>query len=289
MLLVLSDSFALIDTWTDVWRDMRDSLLIDPTNSTQFTFATVNTLGLTGAPFGSDDTRPGYSDGNRKYSFLQSRRVFRYQPGRISGFTFGLKASTEPVSGITLEWGIKNPTDQYIFQIDAGQLKIIRRSTIPLPASALARSGLTPLDQVKKGTGDPFDDREYWTIEIPRDKFNGDPLNGNGPSGYLIQPDKVTMYKIEFGWYGAIGARFYAYIPVENGDARWVVVHTLVIENSVGSPCLEDSFFRLVYSLNVAKTSDLRTPQFVYKYGASYYIDGGDEGTSTIFSASSRN
>ena len=284
----ITDSFALIDTWTDVWRDMRDSLLIDPTNSTQFTFATANTLGLTGAPFGSDDTRPGYSDGNRKYSFLQSRRVFRYQPGRISGFTFGLKASTEPVSGITLEWGIKNPTDQYIFQIDAGQLKIIRRSTIPLPASALARSGLTPLDQVKKGTGDPFDDREYWTIEIPRDKFNGDPLNGNGPSGYLIQPEKVTMYKIEFGWYGAIGARFYAYIPVENGDARWVVVHTLVIENSVGSPCLEDSFFRLVYSLNVAKTSDLRTPQFVYKYGASYYIDGGDEGTSTIFSASSR-
>ena len=284
----ITDSFALIDTWTDAWRKISTSQLINPTDSTAFTFPVINTLGLEGSPYDSGETRPGYSDGDRRYSFLQSRRVFRYQPGRISGFTFGLRSSVEPVSGITLEWGIKNPTDQYVFQIEAGQLKIIRRSTIPLPASALARSGLTPLDQERKGSGDPFDDREYWTIEIPRDKFNGDPLTGNGPSGYTIQPDKVTMYKIEFGWYGAIGARFYAYIPVGNGDARWVVVHTLVIENSVGSPCLEDSFFRLVYALNVAKTSDIFTPQFLYKYGASYYIDGGDEGTSQIYSASSR-
>ena len=40
------------------------------------------------------------------------------------------------------------------------------------------------------------------------------------------------MYKIEFGWYGAIGLRMYAYIPVEHGKARWVVVHTFVIENN---------------------------------------------------------
>ena len=284
----IGDSFAAIDTWTDVWRDIRDSLFVDPSNNTVYNFAKVNTLSLAGAPFGSDNTRPGYSDGDRRFSFLQSRRVFRYQPGRISGFTFGLRSSTEPVSGVTLEWGIKNPTDQYIFRIDAGQLKIIRRSTIPLPLSALKRSGLTSLDQEFKGSGDPFDDKEYWTIEVPRDKFNGDPLNGNGPSGYLIQPNKVTMYKIEFGWYGAIGARFYAYIPAGPGEARWVVVHTFVIENSMGGPCLEDSYFRLVYSLNVDKTSDIRTPQFVYKYGASYYIDGGDEGTTQIFSTSSK-
>ena len=283
----IGPSFAAIDTWTDTWRDIKDSLLIDPTNGNVFGFAQINALGLQSAPFGSDTTRPGYNTGFRRFGFLQSRRVFRYQPGRISGFTFGLRSSTEPVSGITLEWGIKNPTDQYVFQIDAGQLKIIRRSTIPLPLSALKRSGLTNLDQVFKGSGDPFDDEEYWTIEIPRDKFNGDPLNGNGPSGYLIQPEKVTMYKIEFGWYGAIGARFYAYIPAGPGEARWVVIHTLVIENSMGSPCLEDSYFRLMYSLNVANTADIRTPQFLYKYGASYYIDGGDEGTTQIFSVDS--
>lgn len=279
-------AFAQIDTWTDTWRDIKDGILKDPTDGSSFNFSTISTI--LGVSYDSTSTRPGYSDGNRRYSYLQSRRVFRYQPGRISGFTFGLRSSVEPVTGITLEWGIANNSDQYIFQIDAGQFSIIRRSTIPLESSVLIRNGLTLSDQTRIASGDPFDGESYWTIKIPRDKFNGDPLNSNGPSGYLLQPQNVTMYKIEFGWYGAIGARFYAYIPTDNGDARWVVIHTLVIENSLEAPCLRDSYFRFKYSLNVANTGDVRTPQYIYKYGASYYIDGGDEGTSQIYSASSK-
>ena len=282
----INESFAQIDTWTDTWRDIKDGILIDPTNGSAFNFAAVSSI--LGGSYDSTSTRPGYADSNRRYSYLQSRRVFRYQPGRISGFTFGLRSSVEPVTGITLEWGISNNSDQYIFQIDAGQFSIIRRSTIPLESSVLIRNGLTLSDQTRIASGDPFDSETYWTIKIPRDKFNGDPLNSNGPSGYLIQPQNVTMYKIEFGWYGAIGARFYAYIPTDNGDARWVVIHTLVIENSLEAPCLRDSYFRFKYSLNVANTGDVRTPQYIYKYGASYYIDGGDEGTSQIYSTSSK-
>ena len=279
-------AFRQIDTWTDTWRDIKDSILDDPVTGSKFTFTTI--ILLLNYYVDSTTTRPGYSDSEQRYAYLQSRRVFRYQPGRISGFTFGLRASTEPVTGISLEWGISNPTDQYVFRIDAGQLYIVRRSTIPLENSALERSGLTIADQTRVESGDPFDNETYWTIKIPRDKFNGDPLNSNGPSGYLLNPEKVTMYKIEFGWYGAIGARFYAYIPTDNGDARWVVIHTLVIENSLGSPCLQDSYFRFKYALNVQNTGDVRTPQYIYKYGASYYIDGGDEGTSQIYSASSK-
>lgn len=282
----ISDSFAKIDTWTDTWRDIRDGILRDPVTGLPFTFSTISTI--LSSSYDSTNTRPGYSDSEIRYAYLQSRRVFRYQPGRISGFTFGLRSSAEPVTGVTLEWGISNPTDQYVFRIDAGQFSIIRRSVIPLEREVLERNGLTLLDQTRIESGDPFDNERYWTISIPRDKFNGDPLNSNGPSGYLLQPEKVTMYKIEFGWYGAIGARFYAYIPTDSGDARWVVIHTLVIENSLGSPCLKDSYFRFKYSLNVANTGDLRTPQYLYKYGASYYIDGGDEGTSQIYSVSSR-
>ena len=288
----IADSFAAIDTWTDSWRNITEGAgLFDPVTLKDVTFSTVNDLPLAGGSsgaFDSTNTRPGYSSTNKKYSFLQSRRVFRYQPGRISGFTFGLRASTETKAGAVMEWGIKNPTDQYVFRMDSGFLSIVRRSTIPLPGSALARSGLTTLDQEFKGTGDPFDDREYWTINVSRDNFNGDALDGNGPSGYLIKPENVTMYKIEFGWYGAIGARFYAYIPAGPGEARWVVMHTFVIENSIGSPCLEDSFFRLVYTVDVTSTAILREPVFLYKYGASYYIDGGDEGTQQIYSTSSK-
>ena len=288
----IENSFAAIDTWTDTWRDIGVNL-IDPVTKELITFGIISTI--LGTSFDSTDTRPGYSSGDKKYSYLQSRRVFRYQPGRISGFTFGLRASTETKVGAQMEWGIKNPTDQYIFRMDAGFLSIVRRSTVPLPTSALARSGLSATDQKFEPTGDPFDvdpetgqQRFYHTINVPRDNFNGDALDGNGPSGYLIKPENVTMYKIEFGWYGAIGCRFYAYIPAGPGEARWVVVHTFVIENSIGQPCLEDSYFRLIYTVDVTSTAILRQPVFLYKYGASYYIDGGDEGTTQIFSTSSK-
>ena len=287
-LVGITDGFAFVDTWTDTWRDITVGALTDPVTKEPFDFAAINGLNLVGSPYSSSTTRPGYSSTDKKYSYLQSRRVFRYQPGRISGFTFGLRASTEPQPGAVLEWGIKNPTDQYMFRIEAGNLFIVRRSTIPLPASALARSGLEPLDQVFESAGDPYDGREYWTIKVPSDKFNHDALTGNGPSGYNIKPENVTMWKIEFGWYGAIGCRFYAYIPAGPGEARWVKVHTFVIENSIDQPCLQDSYFRFSYSLDITDAALLKEPVFLYKYGASYYIDGGDEGTSRIYSVSSK-
>ena len=323
-------AFSKIDKWTDTWRDIGISApdgttglksVLDPISSKYLSFASLKDLlgtnGLTNIYDGSN-TRPGYYTNYRRFSAIQSRRVFRYQPGRISGFTFGLRSSTEPVPGVALEWGITNSTDHYVFKIYAGQLSIVRRSTVPLSTEVLIRNGLDPNEissiqingtsyntvQPEIASGDPFDvvdsdgplrqdeyedpkrARLYHTIEIPRDKFNGDPLNGNGPSGYTIRPEKVTMWKIEFGWYGAIGARFYAYIPSGAGEARWVVIHTLVIENSLTGPCLRDSYFRFKYSLDVFNTANLKTPQFLYKYGASYYIDGGDEGTSEIYSVS---
>ena len=314
-----SYAFQKIDEWTDTWRAIGEGKsLLDPTTGEYLTFGSLKTLlannGFTSIYDGSN-TRPGYYTDYRRYAAILSRRVFRYQPGRISGFTFGLRSSVEPVSGIALEWGISNKTDQYVFKIYAGQLSIVRRSTVPLSTDVLVRNGLDPSEttsiqingksydtvQPQIPSGDPFDvnddggplrgdddDRalKFHTIEIPRDKFNGDPLNGNGPSGYTIRPEKVTMWKIEFGWYGAIGARFYAYIPSGAGEARWIVVHTLVIENSLFGPCLRDSYFRFKYTLDVFNTANLKTPQFLYKYGASYYIDGGDEGTSEIYSVS---
>ena len=301
-------AFSKIDKWTDTYRDIaRGSSLKDPITGENLSFASLNDkLGSSSIGTGevltniydSGNTRPGYQTNYRRFCVLQSRRVFRYQPGRISGFTFGSRASTEPVPGMANEWGIANKTDQYMFKIYGGQLSIIRRSKILLSNDVLIRNGLDPAANISvniSGTtyntvqpyitsGDPFDNEQYWTVEIPRDKFNGDPLNGNGPSGYTIRPEKVTMWKIEFGWYGAIGARFYAYIPVGAGEARWITVHTLVIENQLGQPCLQDSYFRFKYLVNIFDTTNIRTPQYIYKYGASYYIDGGDEGTSEQFS-----
>lgn len=290
-----AQGYVLIDTWTRAWVDLNDSILANPINEFDpFTPRAINAI--TGNSPLFSETRPGYASGDQRFSYLQSKKAYRYQPGRISGFTFGLRASSDSGSEQNvLEWGITNPTDQYVFQLKGATLNIVRRSTIPLPSAVMENQGLNPLtDQVLKASGDPNDidpetgdAREYFTVEIPRDNWNIDQLNGNGPSGYLLTSKQVTMYKIEFSWYGAIGAKFYAYVPVKNGEARWVHVHTLVIENLMGQPCLEDPFFRFRYSLNIRDSARLRTPQYVYKYGASMYIDGGDEGTVTQHSYSS--
>ena len=303
------DSFAQIDTWADSWIEILKggARIVDPVSLKPLNFGQIQSiirdynnkkrqLVPSWTDFvedrDQDNTKPGYISTYRKFAQLQSRRVFRYQPGRISGFTFGVKSSKESIDGSQIEWGISNNTDQYVFMVNKGNLSIVRRSTIPLPDKLLKDQGLKTTDQktISNGgrpSGDPFDDANHYVLELSTDDFNGDPLNGNGPSGYTLQPDQVTMYKIEFGWYGAIGARFYAYIPTGNGEARWVTVHTLVIENYMQQPCLVDSYFRLVYRLNITDTSVLREPQFVTKYGASYYIDGGDEGTVQIYSANS--
>ena len=171
---------------------------------------------------------------------------FEIVPAKLEPPVMSIKRNG--AGGVVLEWGIANETDAYMFKIYGGILSIVRRSTVKLDDSVLLRNGLDPIEtppiqingevynevQPQIPSGDPFDvedengpldgddlpfvesprARKYHTIEISRDNFNGDSLNGNGPSGYTIKPENVTMWKIEFGWYGAIGARFYAYIPL---------------------------------------------------------------------------
>ena len=283
-----STAFAQIDTWTETWRKIKNptagNQLIDPVTGATVGQSYVSAIS---PGYSNSGTRGGYTTSRKRFIQLQSRRIFRYQPGRISGFTFGVRSSREFVDGIILEWGIQNPTDQYVFRMYQGNLFIVRRSTVKLDDDILIRNGLSVNDQVLETSGDPYDSTQYWTLKIRQDFFNGDTLRGTGDSVHLLQTEKVTMYKIEFGWYGAIGARFYAYVPVGNGEARWVVVHTLVIENQLGRPCLQDSYFRFKYSIDCFDTEDISAPNYIYKYGASYYIDGGDEGPFTNYSVSS--
>jgi len=273
----LDFSFANIDDWTETWRDMRDTQLIDPVTNEPFTFVEASNLN-TITPANSTNTRPGYRSNIKNYIILQSKKSYRYQPGRISGYTFGSSCSSEPVTGYVIEFGIFNDSDEYIFRVDRGDLNIVRRSTVPLSSDVLFRNALEPEDQKFVVSSDPYKPIALNEIVIPRDKFNGDPLNGNGPSGYQLQLPNVTMYKVEFGWYGAVGARFYAYIPSGAGEARWVSLHTLILENQLGQPCLKESSFKFKYQLNISDNSFIRQPVFLYKYGSSFYIDGGDEG-----------
>ena len=112
-----------------------------------------------------------------------------------------------------------------------------------------------------------------------------------------IDLTKVTMLKVEFSWYGAVGALFLAYVPVGNGDARWVRVHHLRASNQLKISSLGNATLPITYltygggttgtKLGIPDNTDKTygvTSDHIVKYGASYYIDGGDRGTVRLYS-----
>ena len=261
------------------------------------------------SPLLDNGTQPGYGPNARpnrhhlrsargrmeQQVILQTKEAYRYQPGRISGFTFGTRVDIDPRSTNNLaEWGCVNDTDEYVFQLAGNKLNIVRRSTVPLTDNSLARSGgFTQADRqyyktyenYKPVTGGPTKEK-FYELTIPQKRWNGDNLLGTDSTGtgYKIDPEKVTMWKIEFSWYGAIGVQFYAYVPIELGEARWVKLHRIIIENCLPQANLQDPYFKMRYNLIIGDRFITTQPQFIYKYGSSVYIDGGDEGTKTISS-----
>lgn len=179
-------------------------------------------------------------------------------------------------------------------------------------------------------------DPKYYAVyeyRVPRSRFSGDKLDGianrkvvysdiasgeietgnittvrpgrsvlnnltqlTATSAWNLDPENVSMLKIEFSWYGAVGALFLAYVPVGNGEARWVRVHHMRASNqlkvaSLGNATLPISYLTYgggstsKYGILDSKDKTYgSTSDHIVKYGASYYIDGGDRGTVRLYS-----
>ena len=108
-------------------------------------------------------------------------------------------------------------------------------------------------------------------------------------SAYNVDFSKVTMWKTEFSWYGAVGAVFLCYVPVANGEARWVRVHHIRASNQHAVASLGNATLPITYLAHGGINSTLTVSggNTLTKYGASYYIDGGDKGTVRLLSKAS--
>jgi hypothetical protein len=128
-------------------------------------------------------------------------------------------------------------------------------------------------------------------------KADAESLQTRIASVYNFDFTKVTMLKIEFSWYGAVGALFLAYVPVSNGEARWVRVHHLRASNQLKIASLGNATLPITYNVygggdsNTKGSGEIdqnlgyeRSSHYIVKYGASYYIDGGDRGTVRLYS-----
>ena len=203
----------------------------------------------------------GYTNGVMN-AYWETKRTFRYQPGRVTAFTFGTRMSTgSSYAGEVVQWGCRNDYgDGYYFQLEKGtDLFIIYRRF---------NSILNTIEEVK----------------FPRLEWTGDKILINeGLTNWGLDLSRVTMFKIEFSWYGAVGAKFLAYVPVDHDEARWVELHYVVIENQLEFPSLKSAFMKMF--IQARNTAGAVNPAFINLYGSSVYIDGGDKGTVTLGSA----
>lgn len=156
--------------------------------------------------------------------------------------------------------------------------------------------GVSEADRVQRVYSDRAT-KEDGSIALPGELYFENNLPSYIESVYNFDFTKVTMLKIEFSWYGAVGALFLAYVPVENGEARWVRVHHLRASNQLKIASLGNATLPITY--NVFGGGDAKSlgdglegilqgyesdSHHIVKYGASYYIDGGDRGTVRLYS-----
>ena len=321
------------------------------------------------------------------YEILSSKRFFRYQPGRVSAATFGVRTNTTTDRTDIKKYGAFDKRDGYYIEVQGGgqtaisdketNLLCVRRSSafesnelgIRTPNSAdgdrgtagtdlvIVRAGLTYVhaglfDLSLRGAGNniggnassdgtatvaasfftvPNDFRYTYEYRVPRKFFSHDRLDGQNRTQYYsdrtpgrssftmsiggtagsptvtygnstavtddnnniltrqsvwdIDFSKVTMFKMEYSWYGAVGGHFLAYVPdaTTAGEARWVRMHHIRASNQLTSPSLGNPTLPISYLAQKATSGNENS---VYKYGASYYIDGGDKGTITARSQS---
>lgn len=132
----------------------------------------------------------------------QTRNVQRYTPGRTQTVAFAVRLQT-PVTGIRRRFGMFDGNDGFFFE-DCGTVDATTGE--PQYACVIINSdGATP------------------TVErIYRKDWNGDKLDGNGPSGIVANPQAQQLVMVDYEWYGAGSVTFSFVI---NGLPR--VIHTV--------------------------------------------------------------
>ena len=220
----------------------------------------------------------------------------------------------------------------YMYESSDGTQEGYVDTSLPVGSTGTIEAQINALNTFYRDWVNQNVKKEYWNVyeyRVPRSRFSGDRLDGStaellysdvsadkragstvideatgeekeDTSLWNLEFDKVTMYKIEFSWYGAVGALFLAYVPVSSGEARWIRVHHLRASNQLKASSLGNATLPITYMIYGGGNSNKfgyadtkRTPtafgygsssEHIIKYGASYYIDGGDRGTVKLFS-----
>ncbi len=154
------------------------------------------------------------------YYKSQSRRYAIYQPGKtVMTQATGILNNGNNTSGCTTRIGYYDDNDGLYFEYTNGISVNVR----------------------KNGT----------TTQILKANWNGDKLDGTGPSGLNLDFTKEQFFMIGFSWLGVGIIRFGFLIM-----GKFVICHTVTNYNILTSPFMNNPNLPIRYELTTATTSD---------------------------------
>lgn len=259
------------------------------------------------------------------YASLQTKINFPYQPGRSMDCSFGVQCSRGAInSNVVIEFGAYDNFDGYGFRIvregtgenakdkmfafrrtSSGETSgLLSRNSIPYlnnHSSLMDANAYEQIVEISNSSGDGY------TTATNGNRLDGSltgavDVNGNLTScGYKLSLHdstllamNLTMFRIRYSWYGASGADFWAYVPLNKtpkpNQPRWVRMWSFPIGDSLQFPSLKNPdkplTFRIYRRADATGSTDLNA--FLSTFGTSFSIDAGDPTPMEIYSAASQ-
>ncbi|MGA1402706.1 MAG: hypothetical protein ACO312_06155 [Candidatus Nanopelagicaceae bacterium] len=259
----------------------------------------------------------------RTYASLQTKINFPYQAGRAMNTSYGVQFSRGSANeNVVIEFGSYDNNDGYGFRIlyedGKDKLLIFRRT------SSGETSGLVQRDSIPylAGHSELMGENAYeqiieignstasgYTVATNGNRLDGSStgavdVNGNPTTtGHKLSlfdgsltASHLTMFKIEYSWYGASGAAFSAFVPLDKAPQpnipRWVKIQTIPIGGNLQFPSLKNPDKPLTFRIyrRADKTLSTNVPSanaFLSTFGTSVSIEAGDPKPMEIFPATS--
>jgi hypothetical protein len=162
---------------------------------------------------------------NGSSSSRTTNRYHFYQPGVGNLAILTLGHGDAGKAGNTRRWGYFDQGNGLFFELVGNSLNVVRRSNV---------------------SGSVVEERVYSA------DWNGDKLNGSGPSGMTIDITKANFYFIDFAWLGVGVARLGVLSP---DGSRWIC-HTFQNPNNRIGPYMATGSLPIRYeNFNTAATS----------------------------------
>lgn len=140
-----------------------------------------------------DDQNGLYFEHDGKYLYAVRRNSTQQLTGRVTA-----TQDSSSVTGVGTKWKS---------QLNEGDYIVIKGSSY-LVHEIISDTGITISPDYKGTSISNQKIVKTNELRVRQDAFSYDSLDGNGPSGYVLNPNKMQMVFIDYSWYGAGKVRY---------------------------------------------------------------------------------